>query len=228
MKMRSTKWDPKRRAWLPCLSRKIVALLCLTLTVGLMGAATQIELTTQVKGILPEANGGTHLSTYTLGDLVYASAANTLAKLAGNTTATNKFLCQTGTGSVSAAPGWCALIAADIPNHDASKITTGTLAAARLGSGSGGSTKFLREDSTWQTIGAALTVTSNETPAGTINGSNVTFTTANSCTNLYLFKNGQRMTPGASADYTVSGVTITFTSGGKPLTGDVLLDDCEF
>ena len=58
--------------------------------------------------------GGTGLTTYTTGDLLYASAANTLAKLAGNTTATKKFLTQTGTGTVSAAPAWNALTAGDI------------------------------------------------------------------------------------------------------------------
>jgi hypothetical protein len=42
--------------------------------------------------------GGTGLSSYSLGDLLYASATNTLAKLTGNTTTTKKFLSQTGTG----------------------------------------------------------------------------------------------------------------------------------
>jgi len=41
----------------------------------------QIPLTTGVTGVLPEANGGTDQSTYTTGDLLYASAANTLSKL---------------------------------------------------------------------------------------------------------------------------------------------------
>lgn len=36
--------------------------------------------------------------------------------------------------------------------HAATDIVSGTIAPARLGSGSGGSTKFLREDSTFQTI----------------------------------------------------------------------------
>lgn len=40
-----------------------------------------ISLTTQVSGILPEANGGTNQSTYTLGDILYASASNVLSKL---------------------------------------------------------------------------------------------------------------------------------------------------
>ena len=60
------------------------------------------------------AQGGTGIKTYTLGDTLYASATNTLAKLAGNTTTTQKFLTQTGTGSVSAAPIWKALSPSDI------------------------------------------------------------------------------------------------------------------
>lgn len=58
--------------------------------------------------------GGTNIKTYTLGDTLYASATNTLAKLAGNTTTTKKFLTQTGTGSVSAAPAWNVLSPSDI------------------------------------------------------------------------------------------------------------------
>src|SRR6185503_125207 len=34
----------------------------------------QASLTTQVSGVLPEANGGTNQSTYTLGDILYSSA----------------------------------------------------------------------------------------------------------------------------------------------------------
>jgi hypothetical protein len=67
-----------------------------------------------VSGALPTANGGTNLTTYTLGDTLYSSAANVLAKLAGNTTTTKKFLVQTGTGSVSAAPVWDVVNGADV------------------------------------------------------------------------------------------------------------------
>jgi hypothetical protein len=71
--------------------------------------------------------GGTGLSSYSLGDLLYASATNTLAKLTGNTTTTKKFLSQTGTGSVSAAPAWAALAGSDLP---ASGVTAATYGSA--------------------------------------------------------------------------------------------------
>jgi len=60
-------------------------------------------------------SGGTGLTSFTLGDLVYASAGTTLSKLAGNTTTTRKFLRQTGDGTNSAAPAWDTITAADVP-----------------------------------------------------------------------------------------------------------------
>lgn len=83
---------------------------------------------------VPTTEGGTGLSSYTLGDLIYASATNVLAKLAGNATTTKKFLRQTGNGSVSAAPAWDTLVAGDLPshNHSAADLTSGTVPDARF------------------------------------------------------------------------------------------------
>lgn len=67
--------------------------------------------------------GGTGLTSYTLGDLLYSSAANTLAKLAGNTTATKMFLSQTGNGTISAAPGWETIESTDITDFTAAVTT---------------------------------------------------------------------------------------------------------
>jgi hypothetical protein len=47
--------------------------------------ATGLPLTTGVTGILPSANGGTSFSTYAKGDILYASATNTLSKLSVGT-----------------------------------------------------------------------------------------------------------------------------------------------
>ncbi|MFZ5985498.1 MAG: hypothetical protein ACOYWZ_00005, partial [Bacillota bacterium] len=61
-----------------------------------------------------------------------------------------------------------------------------------------------------------------ETPSGAINGTNVTFTLANTpvtgTETVYL--NGLLQEPGAGNDYTISGTTITYLSA--PLTGDRL------
>ena len=89
---------------------------------------------TDVSGTAAATQGGTAQSTWTLGDLLYASALNTLSKLAGNTTTTKKFLTQTGTGSGSAAPGW------------------NTIAMGDLGTGSPSSSNFLRGDGRWQPV----------------------------------------------------------------------------
>lgn len=63
---------------------------------------------------IAEIHGGTNQTTYTLGDTLYSSAANTLSKLAGNTTNVKQYLSQTGTGAVSAAPAWATISGGDI------------------------------------------------------------------------------------------------------------------
>lgn len=62
-----------------------------TLTAGAVDLAGA-----EVTGVLPAANGGSSFSTYTQGDLLYASAANTLSKLAKNASST-RVLTNTGT-----------------------------------------------------------------------------------------------------------------------------------
>ena len=49
---------------------------------GVLTNATGLPLTTGTTGTLATTKGGTGLTTYTTGDVVYASASNTLAKLA--------------------------------------------------------------------------------------------------------------------------------------------------
>jgi len=57
-----------------------------TPTSGTMTNVTGLPLSTGVTGTLPATNGGTAQSTYTTGDILYASATNTLSKLTVGTT----------------------------------------------------------------------------------------------------------------------------------------------
>ena len=70
--------------------------------------AGSIDLTSKVTGILPGANGGTGISSYAIGDLLYASGSTTLSKLAD--VAAGSYL---RSGGVTTAPVWSSVI---LPN----------------------------------------------------------------------------------------------------------------
>ena len=69
--------------------------------VGAAPAWGKIGLTTHISGVLPVANGGTNISSYAVGDLIYASGTTTLASLAD--VATGNALIS---GGVGVAPSW--------------------------------------------------------------------------------------------------------------------------
>jgi len=103
--------------------------------------AVALNQTNAVSGALGATNGGTGQNAYAVGDILYSGTTNALAKLAGNTTTTKKFLGQTGTGSASQAPSWQQPAATDITGlaasattdtTNASNISSGTLGTARL------------------------------------------------------------------------------------------------
>jgi hypothetical protein len=62
---------------------------------------SQVSLTAGVTGTLPVANGGTNITSYAVGDLIYASGATTLSKLAA--VATGNVL---RSGGLVTAPAW--------------------------------------------------------------------------------------------------------------------------
>jgi hypothetical protein len=68
------------------------------------------------------------------------------------------------------------------------------------------------------------TVISNETPGGGVDGSNTTFTLANTVSpagSLMLYRNGLLLQ--SAIDYNLSGSTITFVAAATPQPGDILL-----
>lgn len=110
------------------------------------------------------------------------------------------------------------------------RIKRGTSAQILVANGSGDPTLVaMSGDATIANTGA-VTLAANvikeadivtyETPSGTVNGANVTFTLANTpvAGTERVYQNGIRLEPGAGNDYTISTATITFATA--PATGD--------
>jgi hypothetical protein len=99
----------------------------------------------------------------------------------------------------------------DDPSSPIAAPAAGAVPAPAVGDAALG--KFLAANGTWEVpAGAGGGTPQREAPAGTLNGTNTVFTlsfTPNPVDSLLLFLNGVAQNPGA--DYSISGVTITFT-----------------
>jgi hypothetical protein len=187
-----------------------------TVTVGTWNATT-----------IATTRGGTGLTSYVTGDLVYASAANTLAALAGNTLASKRFLTQTGNGSISAAPVWSAIAASDIGSGaalteiDDTNVTLtlgGTPASALLTAvsitvGWTGTLSIARGGTGAATATAAYDNLSPNTTLGDVtyhNGTdNVRLAGNTTVTKQFLSQTGTGTVSAAPAWATISGADIT-------------------
>lgn len=209
-------WDKKRRAVIPVVSR--LGLLCVALfAFVLMGALTQIDLTSQAKGILPVANGGTNTSS-TLTGLVRGGSSFTASEMSGDctTSGSNAITCQKDNGTT-------------VPVNSAADQTLVTTASATgawtsIPNCTAGALQYATSTHTF-TCGSVLTgnFADNEVPSGTVNGVNAAFTlahTPNPAASLSCDKNGQLMIAGGS-DYTLATATLTYVAGAIPKTGDV-------
>jgi hypothetical protein len=124
-------------------------------------------------GTAPVWSTTTIPNTATLGDIWYGSAANTITALAGNTVNGRRFLRQTGTGTVSAAPSWDTILASDIPGSALTK-TDDTNVTLTLGGSA--STALLNAASitvgwTGTLANSRLATMANNTIKGNVSGS---------------------------------------------------------
>lgn len=117
--------------------------------------------------------------TTTLGDLIYSDGTDNV-RLAGNTVASKRFLTQTGTGTVSAAPGWNALVDGDVPSALTGKTYNGlTLTANATGfSVAGGTTAKTLAISNNLTLAGTDGSTLNVGAGGTLGSAAFTASTA--------------------------------------------------
>lgn len=184
--------------------RNLGVLLSSSSSVTFDGSANQTSI--PVSGILSVSNGGTGVSLASTGGTSQvlkqtSSGGNiTVAQLAASDLSNG----TTGSGNV---------VLATSP-----VITTGTVAAdptTALG---------IADKQYVDNLGTG-TLIQNETPGGSINGSNTAFTTASvfNSGSLRVYLNGQRLTSGSGNDY-VEG-TQAFTMQYAPATGDVMLVD---
>lgn len=200
------------------------------------GWFTDLEVTNAIAGDIT-GNAATVTTNANLtGDVTSVGNATTIAnnvvsnaQLATIATARFKGRVTSGTGNVEDLTGTQATtLLDDFVGDSGSGGTKGLVPAPAAGDAA--ANKFLKADGSWSTTPAGATFVENEVPSGTINGTNDTFTLANTPNSgtLALYANGLRLKSGSGNDYTISGDTITFLTGAIPQTGDVLLADYQY
>jgi hypothetical protein len=221
----------------------LITFLITLFVVSAVAAITQIDLYTQVKGVLATANGGTGQNSSatfpTSGTIATAAATLTSGRLliGGGTQAVNVGdLSGDVTTSGSAVTTVVKVNGTTVGTNSASDQTIVTTASA-TGSWATLPNGVVQYSTSTHLFSAATvltgTIVDNETPSGTCDGSNAAFTlahTPSSAANLHLHKNGQLMTAGG-ADFTLATATITFVTAAKPCQNsmaDVLLADYRY
>ena len=203
-------------------------------------SGTQVEWTAlplnqaaAISGALGPTNGGTGQSSYTIGDTLYSSAANTLAKLPGNTTTTKKYLQQQGNGVNSAAPSWEQIANSDITglgtmstqNANSVTITGGTLDNVVIGGTTANAGTFTNVNATTiiattvnATSGNFTNVSGNGVALTAINASNISSGTIDNARTTASNANSASTIVSRDADGSFGANVITATFSGNAAT----------
>jgi len=170
---------------------------------GTLTNATGLPLTTGVTGTLPVGNGGTGITTYTVGDILYASASNTLSKL-GIGSAGQVLTVAGGLPTWAASTGGVTSFSAGTTGLTPSSPTTGAVTL-------GGTLAIINGGTGQTTASAAFNALSPITSTGDLiigNG-------AGSATRLGIGANGYVLTSnGTTATWAASTGGVTSFSGG--------------
>jgi hypothetical protein len=131
-------------------------------------------------GTVSVSRGGTGLTTVSAGDVLYASATDTLSALVGNTATTRLFLLSSGTGSAAQAPAWSAISSGDVTTALGYTPVTNARTISTSNGLSGGGDLSADRTLTWDGLGvqkAAGTVLTRR-KINLIEGTNVTLNVA--------------------------------------------------
>lgn len=174
--------------------------------VGVAPSYGKVGLATHVSGILPVANGGTNISSYGIGDILYASASGVLSRLSD--VATGNALIS---GGVGVAPSYGKI---GLSTH-----VSGTLPLANGGTGAtsaAAAVTSLGGTVTGSAVFTAVTAAAARTALGTVIQTSATDTTAGSLLSVGAFGVGVTGTApvlaAIDATTTASG-TYSYTTG---------------
>ena len=195
--------------------------------------------TSQLTGSISIANGGTGQTTAatafnalspmtTLGDTIYGGTSGAGTRLAGNTTATRQFLAQTGTGTVSAAPAWGALVSGDIPNNAAN--TSGTAANVTATTNATITTLSALALPASQLTGTLPIAHGGTNSTTTLNNNRVMVSSAGAIVEAAALTNGQLLIGSSAAAPVAANITqgttqgVTITNGAGSIALDTVQD----